>query len=47
MAAVAAGDLPVERLNRWRKLHDENQANTTIQSGSRGNKTEVTPGRRH
>ena len=46
-AAVAAGDLPTERLDRWRKLHGENQANTAVQSGPRGNKTEVTPRRRH
>jgi ribosome biogenesis GTPase len=46
-AAVAAGDLPAERLDRWRKLNDENEANTTIHSGPRGNKTEVTPRRRH
>jgi ribosome biogenesis GTPase len=46
-AAVAAGELPAERLDRWRKLHDENEANTTILSGPRGNKTEVTPRRRH
>jgi ribosome biogenesis GTPase len=46
-AAVAAGDLQAERLDRWRKLHDENEANTTIQSGPRGNKTDLTPRRRH
>jgi len=28
-AAVAAGDLPVDRLNRWRKLHEENRDNAS------------------
>lgn len=46
-AAVAAGDVPTERLDRWRKLHGENQANTTVESGPRGNKSAVTPRRRH
>jgi ribosome biogenesis GTPase len=37
-AAVAAGTLPVERLDRWRKLIEENRSNTRQQTGPRGNK---------
>lgn len=45
-AAVAAGDLPAARLDRWRKLDEENRANTPVQSGPKGNKTVVPRGRR-
>ncbi|HTO32322.1 MAG TPA: ribosome small subunit-dependent GTPase A [Pararhizobium sp.] len=37
-AAVKAGTLPVERLERWRKLQDENRSNTPQLTGPRGNK---------
>ena len=45
-AAVAAGNLSAERLDRWRKLRDENDANTPVQSGPKGNKTQAPRGRR-
>jgi ribosome biogenesis GTPase len=45
-AAVAAGDLSAERLDRWRKLRAENRTNTPIHSGPRGNKTPDLRGRR-
>ncbi|MCH8466780.1 MAG: ribosome small subunit-dependent GTPase A [Roseinatronobacter sp.] len=45
-AAVAAGDLSAERLERWRKLRAENRANTSVLTGPRGNKTPNTRGRR-
>lgn len=38
-AAVAAGTLDPARLDRWRKLHEENRENTPVQTGARGNKT--------
>lgn len=37
-AAVAAGRLDPVRLERWRKLAEENRSNTPVQSGPRGNK---------
>lgn len=37
-AAVDAGTLDPERLARWRKLDDENRANTPTLTGARGNK---------
>ncbi|WP_206664984.1 hypothetical protein [Gemmobacter aquaticus] len=37
-AAVAVGGLDPERLERWRKLGDENRINTPVQSGPRGSK---------
>lgn len=37
-AAVAEGKLDPERLDRWRKLHDENRQNTPVATGPRGNK---------
>ncbi len=37
-AAVEDGALDQARLERWRKLREENQANTPFQSGPRGNK---------
>jgi ribosome biogenesis GTPase / thiamine phosphate phosphatase len=45
-AAVTAGDLSAARLDRWRKLHVENRANTPVQSGPRGNKTTTSGGKR-
>ncbi|WP_333828805.1 ribosome small subunit-dependent GTPase A [Pararhodobacter sp.] len=45
-AAVAAGTLSAERLERWRKLDEENRANTPVQTGPRGNKSEAPRGRR-
>lgn len=38
-AAVAAGTLDAARLDRWRKLLDENRSNTPVSTGPRGNKT--------
>jgi ribosome biogenesis GTPase len=46
LAAVAAGRLDPERLERWRKLGDENRANTPVQSGPRGNKQTKPGGKR-
>ncbi len=40
-AAVASGNIPAERLSRWRKLLEENRANTPVQTGPRGKKTTV------
>ncbi|MFN3955868.1 MAG: ribosome small subunit-dependent GTPase A [Pararhodobacter sp.] len=45
-AAVAAGTLDQARLGRWRKLHEENQANTPVQTGPRGNRKTAPPGKR-
>lgn len=45
-AAVKDGRLSADRLDRWRKLTDENRANTPVQSGPRGNKTEAPRGKR-
>lgn len=45
-AAVAAGELSAERLDRWRKLSEENRANTPVLVGPRGNKTLSTGKRR-
>ncbi|MCF3975063.1 ribosome small subunit-dependent GTPase A [Paracoccus salsus] len=45
-AAVAAGALDPDRLARWRKLSDENRANTPVRSGPRGNRTVSIPGKR-
>ncbi len=36
--AIAAGEVDPVRLDRWRKLLDENRANTPVQSGPRNNK---------
>ncbi|MFN4128518.1 MAG: ribosome small subunit-dependent GTPase A [Paracoccaceae bacterium] len=38
-AQVAAGTLDPARLERWRKLMEENRSNTPVASGPRGNKT--------
>ncbi len=45
-AAIAAGRLDPVRLERWRKLLTENQSNTPIQVGPRGNKKMKAPGKR-
>jgi ribosome biogenesis GTPase len=45
-AAVGVGRLDPERLERWRKLGDENRTNTPVQSGPRGNKQTKTGKRR-
>ena len=45
-AAVAVGRLDPERLDRWRKLVDENRTNTPTQSGPRGNKQTKTSSKR-
>ncbi len=39
LAAVASGALDAERVARWRKLGDENRANTPVLSGPSGNKS--------
>ena len=38
-AAVASGSLDAARLERWRKLLEENEANTPVVTGARGNKS--------
>ena len=43
-AAVKAGDLSAERLERWRKLDQENTANTPVQSGPRNNRVTLPRG---
>ena len=45
-AAVAEGTLDQGRLDRWRKLTDENRSNTPVQTGPRGNKIQKMPGKR-
>ncbi|MTH79022.1 ribosome small subunit-dependent GTPase A [Paracoccus aestuariivivens] len=45
-AAVDAGNLDPARLERWRKLYEENQSNTPVQTGPRGNKTTKPGGKR-
>ncbi|WP_138934658.1 ribosome small subunit-dependent GTPase A [Roseovarius arcticus] len=45
-AAIAAGTMDPARLDRWRKLLEENQSNTPVQSGPRGNKAPKTHGKR-
>ncbi|WP_410216596.1 ribosome small subunit-dependent GTPase A [Paracoccus sp. (in: a-proteobacteria)] len=46
LAAVQSGTLSAERLDRYRKLRDENEANTPVPTGPRGNKSEAPRGRR-
>lgn len=46
LAAVAAGTLDPARVDRWRKLLEENRSNTPVQSGPRGNKVTKAPGKR-
>ncbi len=38
-AGIEAGEVSPERLARWRKLMEENDANTETATGARGNKT--------
>jgi ribosome biogenesis GTPase len=45
-AAVAAGTLDAGRLDRWRKLLEENRSNTPVTTGARGNRTTQAPGKR-
>lgn len=45
-AAVAAGTLEQSRLDRWRKLLDENRSNTPVTTGPRGQRTTIPPGKR-
>jgi ribosome biogenesis GTPase len=45
-AAVEAGTLDPARLERWRKLQDENRLNTPVLTGPRGNRTTVPRKRR-
>lgn len=45
-AAVSAGELDPARLDRWRKLYEENILNTPVLTGPRGNKTARPSGRR-
>ena len=45
-AAVAAGTLSAARLDRWRKLDEENRANTPVETGPRGNRTVAPRGKR-
>lgn len=45
-AAVAAGTLDQARIERWRKLLEENRSNTPVTSGPRGNRTTTNPGKR-
>jgi ribosome biogenesis GTPase / thiamine phosphate phosphatase len=44
--AVAAGRIDPDRLERWRKLLEENRSNTPVQSGPRGNKKTTTRSKR-
>jgi ribosome biogenesis GTPase len=45
-AAVADGTLDQARLDRWRKLWEENRSNTPVSTGPRGNKSTIMPGKR-
>lgn len=45
-AAVTAGTLSAARLDRWRKLDEENRANTPVETGPRGNRTMAPRGKR-
>lgn len=45
-AAVVDGTLDPARIDRWRKLLEENRSNTPVLTGARGNKTVKTPGKR-
>lgn len=38
-AAISAGTLDPARLDRWRKLSEENRDNTPVETGARGNKS--------
>jgi ribosome biogenesis GTPase len=43
---VNAGTLDPDRLDRWRKLADENRDNTPVATGPRGNKIQKPRGSR-
>jgi ribosome biogenesis GTPase / thiamine phosphate phosphatase len=45
-AAVASGKLDAERIDRWRKLLEENRDNTPVLTGPRGNRTTRDPAKR-
>ncbi|AMY71794.1 ribosome small subunit-dependent GTPase A [Frigidibacter mobilis] len=45
-AAVKAGTLDPARLDRWRKLVEENRDNTPVETGPRGNRTLVPRGKK-
>lgn len=45
-AALARGEIDASRVDRWRKLADENRANTPVQTGPRGNRATLPTGRR-
>lgn len=45
-AAIAAGALDPARVDRWRKLLEENRSNTPVTTGPRGNRTSALPGKR-
>ena len=45
-AAVRDGSLDAARVERWRKLLEENRANTPVQTGPRGNKITKPAGKR-
>ena len=45
-AAVREGRLDADRLERWRKLHEENRDNTPVTTGPRGNRTTLPRGGR-
>lgn len=45
-AAIAVGTLDAGRVERWRKLLDENRVNTPVQTGPRGNKVTRPAGKR-
>lgn len=45
-AAISDGALDPARVDRWRKLQDENRTNTPVLTGPRGNKTPSTPRKR-
>ena len=45
-AAVIAGTLDATRVDRWRKLMEENRTNTPVRSGPRGNRITIAPGKR-
>ena len=44
-AAVALGQLSAARLDRWRKLDEENRANTPVLTGPKGNKVSARRGK--
>lgn len=45
-AGVRAGLISVSRLERWRKLDEENTSNTPVQTGPRGNRTTAPRGKK-